>query len=70
MLAATNVKMSGSEQRNSEQEHIPCIKRVTKRRFHVVVVQNNGKECVLHPQSYILRIRHIGFLSVLAAVTI
>ena len=48
MLAATKVKMSGSD-KNSEQEHIQnflqkktCTQEVSE--FHVVVVQNNGKE--------------------------
>ena len=42
MLAATKVKISGSEKK-SEQEH---IKRVTRKlvEFLLVVVQNNGKE--------------------------
>ena len=53
MLATGRVKMGGSEEK-SEQEHrqqfffvstydIELHKRVT-RKFHVVVVQNNGKE--------------------------
>ena len=49
MLAATKVKMSGSEKKNSELEHIQTynispIKCVT-RKFYVVVVQNNSKKC-------------------------
>ena len=43
MLAATKVKISGSEKKKSEQEH---LKRVTRKlmEFLLVVVQNNGKE--------------------------
>ena len=43
MLAATNVKMSGSEKNTYD---ISFIKRVTRKflEFHVVVVQNKGKE--------------------------
>ena len=52
MLAATKVKMSGSE-KQSEQEHMKCVTR--KFRCSVVVVQNNGKEMykksVLHERS-------------------
>ena len=48
MLAATKVKMSGSEK--SEQEHLQNFLH-----FHVVVVHNSGKEMykksVLHVQS-------------------
>ena len=44
MLAATKVKISGSEKRNKNTYDISSIKRVT-RKFHVVVVQNKGKEC-------------------------
>ena len=54
MLAATKVKMSGSERINRNAYYISSIKRVT-RKFHFVVVQNNGKEMykksVLHVQS-------------------
>ena len=56
MLAATKVKMSGSEKKkvNSNANNISFLKRVTKK-FHVVVVQNNGEEMykksVLHVQS-------------------
>ena len=44
-----NVKMSGSEKKVSENTYdISPIKRVTKKlslwKFHVVVVQHNGKE--------------------------
>ena len=45
MLAATNVKMSGSEKNTYD---ISFIKRVTRKFLefhdHVVVVQNKGKE--------------------------
>ena len=43
MLAATNVKMSGSKKNTYD---ISFIKRVTRKflEFHVVVVQNKGKE--------------------------
>ena len=49
------VKMSASEKKVNENTYdISSIKRVTKK-FHVVVVQNNGKEMykksVLHVQS-------------------
>ena len=54
MLAATKVKMSGSEKKMNSNANISFLKRVT-RKFHVVVVQNNGKEMykksVLHVQS-------------------
>ena len=47
-LAATNVKMSGSEKKkNGNTYNFSSIKRVTRKflaEFHVVVVQNNGKE--------------------------
>ena len=47
-LAATNVKMSGSEKKkNRDTYNFSSIKRVTRKflaEFHVVVVQNNGKE--------------------------
>ena len=44
MLAATMVKRSGSEKEaNRNIYDISSIKLVT-RKFHVVVVQNNGKE--------------------------
>ena len=49
-------KMSGSEKKkvNKNTYEISSVKRVT-RKFHVVVVQNNGKEMykksVLHVQS-------------------
>ena len=43
MLAATRVKMSDSEKKvNKNTSNISSIKRVT-RKFHVAVVQNNGK---------------------------
>ena len=58
MLAATRVKMSDSEKGvNMNTSDIPAIKRVTRSfwKFHVVVMQNNGKEMykksVLHVQS-------------------
>ena len=56
MLAATSVKMSDNEKKkvNKNTYEISSVKRVT-RKFHVVVVQNNGKEMykksVLHMQS-------------------
>ena len=56
MLAATSVKMSDNEKKkvNKNTYEISSVKRVT-RKFHVVVVQNNGKEMykksVLHVQS-------------------
>ena len=55
MLAATKVKMSVSEKKvNQNTYDISSSKRVT-RKFHVVAVQNNGKEMyqksVLHVQS-------------------
>ena len=45
MLAASNVKKSGSEKKtvNKNAYDSSSIKRVT-RKFRVVVVQNNGKE--------------------------
>ena len=44
MLAATKVKMSGSEKKSDQTTYnFYSIKRVT-RKFHVVVVQNNAKE--------------------------
>ena len=56
MLAATRVKMSDNKKKkvNKNTYEISPVKRVT-RKFHVVVVQNNGKEMykksVLHVQS-------------------
>ena len=47
MLAANKVKMSGSEKKvNRNTYNISSIKRVTGKfwKFHVVVVQNNGKK--------------------------
>ena len=58
MLAATKVKMSGSEKKkqqtttkkNKNTYDISFIKRVTCKflefSLHIVVVQNNGKECI------------------------
>ena len=50
MLAATKVKMSGSEKkRNRNTYNISPIKLVTGKflaEFNVVVVQNNGKKCM------------------------
>ena len=44
MLAATKVKMSGSEKTKwIRNTNISSIKRVT-RKFHVLVLRNNGKE--------------------------
>ena len=59
MLAATMVKMSDSEKK-SEQEHVQHFLHKTCKvgsfwKFHVAVVQNNGKEMYktseLHVQS-------------------
>ena len=71
ILAATTVKMSGSEKvkANRDTYNISCIKRATRRTIHVVVVQNNGKECALHSQTYYLWIRH-WFFSILVAVAV
>ena len=47
MLAVNKVKMSGSEKKvNRNTCNISSVKRVTGKfwKFHVVVVQNNGKE--------------------------
>ena len=49
MLAATNVKMRGSEKK-SEQEHVRHFLHKTGNqevfwKFYVVVVQTNGKKC-------------------------
>ena len=69
MLAATKVKMNGSEKKTNKQTtttkkqdtyDISFIKRVASKflefSLHIVVVQNNGKECtkksVLRVQSY------------------
>ena len=65
MLAASKVKISGSEEKevNRNAYDISCIKRVLEGfwKFLVVVVQNNGKEMykksVLHVQSFFLLIR-------------
>ena len=44
MLAATKVKMSGSEKTKwIRNTNISSIKRVT-RKFHVLVLRNNAKE--------------------------
>ena len=44
MLVATKVKMSGSKKNASSKSYnISSMKRVT-RKFHIVVVQNNGQE--------------------------
>ena len=49
MLAATRVKMSDSEKK-SEQQHVrhslhkTCNQEVSAWKFHLTVVQNNGKE--------------------------
>ena len=59
MLAATRVKMSHSEKSvNKNTSYIPSVKRVKLGsfwKFHVTVVQNNGKEMykksVLHVHS-------------------
>ena len=56
-VAATKVKMSGSKKKSEQAKtyDISSVKRVT-RKFHVVVVQSNGKEMykrgVLHVQSF------------------
>ena len=72
MLAATKVKMSGSEKnKNKNTYYISSIKRVT--RNHVEVVQNNGKEtcqknCAWTGKVAFLLIRPIVvFLTVLVA---
>ena len=44
MLAATTVKMSGSEKKVQEQVRRFFTKRLTRKFMEVVVVQNNGKE--------------------------
>ena len=47
MLAATRVKMSDSKKKVNKNTHdISSIKRVTRNfwKFHVIVVQTNGKE--------------------------
>ena len=62
MLAATTVKMISEKRMNKNTSDIPStipfIKRVTKK-FHVTVVQNNGKEMykkiVLHVRSCFFR---------------
>ena len=60
MLAATEVKMSGKKARKEKKSNrntydISSTKRVTSK-FHVTVVQNNGKEMrkesALHVQSF------------------
>ena len=51
--AVTKVKMSGSEKKKSEQEHVLHFLHKTGNqrkpgsfwKFYVVVVQNNGKKC-------------------------
>ena len=56
MLAATNARLNERSEKkvNKNTYEISSVKRVT-RKFHVVVVQNNGKEMykksVLHVQS-------------------
>ena len=77
MLAATKVKMSGSEKK-SELDHIQTynispIKCVT-RKFYVVVVQNNSKEmykkvCCMCKVVFLL-IRPINFFTVLVSVPV
>ena len=64
MLAATKVKMSGSEKKVSEAHLVHTLGSFWK--FHVVVVQNNGKEMyqksVLHVPSCFLLIRPTDIL--------
>ena len=61
MVAAIRMKISDSEKKkklNKNTSDISSIKRVTRSfwKFHVAVVQNNGKEMykksVLHVQSF------------------
>ena len=79
MLAATKVKMSGSEK--GEQDHIQrflhktCNSEVSGSfwKFHVVVVQNNGKEmhkkvCCRCKVVFFLLVRTTVFLAVFDAV--
>ena len=74
MLAATKVKMSGSEKIITKKNtfNISSIKSGSFWKFHDEVVQNSGKEMyiksVLHVQSGFLLIRADFFLSVFAAV--
>ena len=67
MLAAYKVKMSASIKKNTCD--ISSTKRVKTRKFHVVIVQNNGKEMsqksVLQVQSCFLLIKPLIFFAVL-----
>ena len=68
MLATSEVKISGNGKKKSKKEHkkqnilwaharLSLLKGVTQRKFHAVVVQNNGKEIektVLEVQSLLL----------------
>ena len=61
MLATSEVKMSGngkkSKKEQKKQNTLSLLKDVTQRKFHAVVVQNNGKEIektVLDVQSLLL----------------
>ena len=69
MLAATKVEMNGNEKKvNRNTYNTSSIKRVT-RKFHVVVVQNNGKEVYQKSvQSCFLQIRKKGVLHVQSVV--
>ena len=52
-LAATEVKMSGSKKKvNENTSNISSIKRVT-RKFHVIAVQNNGKQMYIKSVLYV-----------------
>ena len=45
MLATTDLKMSGSEKKKGEQEHMRhFLHKTCTRKIHVEVVQNNCKE--------------------------
>ena len=60
MLAAYKVKMSASiKKTNRNTCDISSTKRVKTRKFHVVIVQNNGKE---KSQKSVLQVRQSCFL--------
>ena len=77
MLAATKVKLRGSEKKeaNWNTYDISCIKRVD-RKFHVVVVKNSGKEMYTKSAMHQLMffcfcfICFSGFFAVLVAVAV